>query len=199
MGGVVTWNHQPGSVFIGLGAQRGTVATACSESSRKGQGTAWRSLLGAPPLLVMGPTEVEANSNLTGTVEGGLDGDCGRGWDGEPQGPDARSRCQQRQTNCRHNRRWSQSKRELCTLKSVVGRNVQGEYSRQTRGACGVLRRESSRPADVVESLSLPELLVEYWESSWSSAGRPTCKETTGELSMMLLTSPQLGVGRGEV
>ena len=52
------------------------------------------------------------------------------------------------------------------------------------------------RPSGAVEALLLLKLLAEYWESSWSSAGRSTFKETTGEeelliasLSMMLLAS----------
>ena len=47
----------------------------------------------------------------------------------------------------------------------------EGLRTRQTRRACGVLRRKSTTPSDAVESLSLPEMLAEYWESSWSSAG----------------------------
>ena len=35
-------------------------------------GTVWRSLMGAPPLLVIESTETEANSDLTGTAEGAL-------------------------------------------------------------------------------------------------------------------------------
>jgi hypothetical protein len=57
------------STFMGLGAQRGTVATTRAASSRKGRGTVCSILLGAPPLLVVEPTETETEPNSTGTGE----------------------------------------------------------------------------------------------------------------------------------
>ena len=79
VGGAAAQHHQPGSMFIGLGAQRGTVATTRSESSRKGSGTVWRSLLGAPPLLVVELTEAEPNSSSAGTAGGALTETAGEG------------------------------------------------------------------------------------------------------------------------
>ena len=79
VGGAAAQHHQPGSMFIGLGAQRGTVATTRSESSRNGRGTVWRSLLGAPPLPVLELTEAEAKFSSAGTAEGALTETAGSG------------------------------------------------------------------------------------------------------------------------
>ena len=51
-----------------------------------------------------------------------------------------------------------------------------------------MLRREPIRPSDAVESLSLPGLLAECWESSWSSAGRSTCKEIISEEELLIVS-----------
>ena len=90
---------------------------------------------------------------------------------------------------------------------------MQGEHSRWAlrRGApdevderaSGVLRRQSIRSSDAVESLSLPELLVEYWVSLGHPPERDL-QETTGKemllimsLSMMLLASVESWSRRG--
>ena len=85
----------------------------------------------------------------------------------------------------------------MCRERTVGGRFGEGLWTRRTRGACGVLRRESIALSDAVESLSLPEPLAEY---SWSSAGRSTCKEIIGEevslmVSLSMMFWPQLRAG----
>ena len=77
MDGAAAQHHQPGNMFIGLGAQRGTVATTRSEC--RGRWTAWRSLLGAPPLLVVELTKAEPSSSSTGTAGGVLTETAGEG------------------------------------------------------------------------------------------------------------------------
>ena len=198
---------------MGLGAQRGTVAMTRSESSRKGRGTVWRSLLGAPPLLVVELTEAEPNSSSTGTTGAALTETAGEGGTQSCEGGT------QSMSTATDQLSSSPSTMEtiegvghpeigggdgMCRESTVGGRFGEGLLARQMRGACGVLRRESMRPSDAVESLSLPELLAEYWESSWSSAGSSTCKETIGEeellivsLSMMLLASVESWSRRG--
>ena len=77
VGGAAAQHHQPESMFIPRRAEgyRGDDALRIVE---EGQGTVWRSLLGAPPLLVE-LTEAEPNSSSTGTAEGALTETAGEG------------------------------------------------------------------------------------------------------------------------
>ena len=78
-------NYHPRSIFIGLGAQRGTVAMTHSESSRKGRGRV-EELAGR---TTVARRRAGCELRLCSTAEGAL------------RGTQSCDRCRPQQTNCR--------------------------------------------------------------------------------------------------
>jgi hypothetical protein len=151
---------------MALGAQKGR-GDDTLRIIEEGSGMVRRSLL----VLVVEPNKPDSNSNSTrmagGVFRGGRMQSCEGGAQSMLTATDPLSSAEST-TDTIDERvglpeigRW----RESALLWRTLGGLTIGSV---------VVRRKPMRPSDAVDSLSLLELLVEYWESSWSSAETST-------------------------